>query len=98
MATWTRKPQERIGSYLFSGQFYATRGIMEALSMEEILFIQLDIQAFVREKKGIDYVQVYTDETGRKLFFIDQLNKEMIESGEFKDEDNHCTLMLASEY
>lgn len=98
MAIWQRQPQDRDGSYHFSGHFYATCGIMESLSIEEILLIRQDIQSFVREKKSVDYLQVYMDETGRKLFFIDQLNQEMIESGEYEDIDNYCTLMLASEY
>lgn len=98
MATWTRKPQEQIGSYFFSGQFYATQGITSELTMDEILFIHKDVQAFAKERGGIDYLQVYVDETGRKLFFIDQLSKEMVESGDYQDEDNHCTLLLSSEY
>lgn len=98
MANWKRKPQERDGSYLFSGQFYSTRGVASELSMDEILFIYQDVRAFAKQKCGIDYLQVYTDESGRKLFFIDQLSREMIDSGEYRDEDNHCTLMFASEY
>jgi hypothetical protein len=98
MATWTRKPQEKEGSYFFSGQFLVTRGVNMELSPEEILAIYQDVQAFVKEKDGIDYLQVYVDEEGRKLFFIDQLNREMIESGDYAEEHNHCTLMFAHEY
>lgn len=98
MITWSRKPQEKDGSYFFSGQFYTTRGVANELSINEILSICQDVQAFVQEKNGIDYLQVYTDENGRKLFFIDNLNKEMIESGHYRPEDNYCTLMFASEY
>jgi len=98
MSNWKRQKQERDGTYFFGGKFYATRGIVTELSIEEILFICQDLKAFVKEKNGIDYLQVYADEKGRKLFFIDQLNKEMIESGQYRDDDNHCTLMFASEY
>lgn len=98
MAQWRRQPQERNGNYFFSGQFYATRTVSETLSLSEILHIYLDVKAFARDKIGIDYLQVYTDERGRKLYFIDQLNKKMIESGLYKPEDNHCTLMFAEEY
>lgn len=98
MANWQRKPQEQEGSYFFSGQFYATRGVTLELPTNEILFIYQDVKKFVKEKNGIDYLQVYIDEKGRKLFFMDQLNKEMIESGNYKKEDNHCTLMFADEY
>lgn len=98
MDTWVRKPQEKKGNYFFSGQFYTTRGISDELSAEEILSIYQDVQSFVLEQNGIDYLQVYTDSKGRKLFFIDNLNKEMIESGQYRADDNYCTLMFASEY
>ena len=98
MAIWTRQKQECEGSYFFSGQFYATRGVSQDLSPAEILSIYMDVQAFAKQKNGIDYLQVYTDEQGRKLFFIDQLNTEMIASGEYRPEDNHCTLLWAHEY
>ena len=99
MANWTRQPQEQEESYFFSGKFLVTRGIDTELSKEEILSIYENVQQFVQEKDGIDYLQVFTDEQNRKLFFIDQLNTEMIESGNFNlEEDNHCTLMFAHEY
>jgi uncharacterized protein (DUF2126 family) len=95
---WTRKPQEQDGSYFFSGQFYATRATAHELTNAEILSIYNDVRAFAQEKNGIDYLQVYTNEKGHKLFFIDQLSREMIESGDYNEEDNHCTLMWAHEY
>ncbi|MEL6943848.1 MAG: hypothetical protein AAFO82_14395, partial [Bacteroidota bacterium] len=92
MATWTRQVQEQEGTYFFSGKFLVTRGVNESLSQEEILAIYQNVQAFVQEKNGIDYLQVFLDESGRKLFFIDQLNKQMIESGDYAAEHNYCTL------
>ena len=96
--TWTRKLQENPGKYFFSGKFYITQGVSESLSLEEITTICLDLQAFVKEQNGIDYLQVYECTDGRKVWFIDQLDAEMIASGEFKPEDNHCTLLLPEEY
>lgn len=98
MSQWTRKPQEKDGTYLFSGNFYTTRRVYDELSHQEIRAIHADVKAFAQAKQGIDYLQVYEDELGRKLFFIDQLNREMINSGNYKEEDNHCTLLFASEY
>jgi hypothetical protein len=57
---WTRKPQEQEGNYYFSGTFYLTAGVKQALSEEEIKAIYNDVQAFVKEKDGIDYLQVFT--------------------------------------
>lgn len=98
MATWTRQPQEIGGKYQFSGQFVVTQTVQDELTKLEIIGIYYDVLKFVEEKGGIDYLQVYTDEQGRKLFFIDQLNKDMIESGEHDAEDNYCTLLFAHEY
>lgn len=81
MATWTRKPQEQDGNYFFFGQFLATRSVVEELPTNEIISICHDIKTFVHQKNGVDYLQVYTDEQGRKLYLINQLSKEMIESG-----------------
>lgn len=96
---WKRKPQEQEGTYFFSGTFLITRGVQDLLNPEEILGIYLEIQHLVKDQKGLDYLQVYIhEETEQKLFFIDQLNKEMIESGGYLTEYNYCTLMLAEEY
>lgn len=98
MTTWTRKPQEQKGSYFFAGQFYATKGVANELAAEEIMAIYVDAKMHVWHNDGADYLFVYMDEQGRKLFFIDNLNKEMIESGQYGPEHDYCTLMLASEY
>lgn len=96
---WIRQPQEQEGTYQFNGKFFVTRGVQELLTLEEITEICLEIRGLVKQKGGLDYLQVFVDEdSGQKLFFIDQLNKEMIASGDFKPEYNHCTLMLAEEY
>lgn len=98
MCNWERKPQEKTGSYFFSGQFYTTKGVATTLTVDEIMSIYTDAKMYVWHNDGADYLFVYTDEQDRKLFFIDNLSKEMIESGEYKPEDNYCTMMLSTEY
>lgn len=99
MATnWTRKPQEQEGKYFFSGNFYCTKRVNEEIPHEEIQSIYNEIKTLVQEKNGLDYLQVFEDGKGRKLFLIDQLNEDMIASGGYKPEDNHCTLLFAEEY
>lgn len=95
---WKRQPQERTGNYLFSGSFLITAAVYETLLRDEVLEIYDDLRAFANNQNGIDYLQIYTNENGKRLFFIDQLSKEMIESNEFTNEDNHCTLMYSHEY
>lgn len=98
MATWQRNEQECEGTYFFNGEFYITRGVQDALSPQEITAIYQDVQQYVKEHNGADYLFVFTDEQERKLFFIDQLNTEMIASGQFAKEYNYCTLLFAEEY
>lgn len=98
MTQWTRKPQEQHGSYFFTGSFYVTRGVAQELTEAEIAAIYLDVQTYVREHDGADYLFVYTSTDGRKLFFIDNLSREMIESGQYRPEENYCTLLFAYEY
>ena len=98
MAVWTHQPPEQGGTYYFSGKFLVTNGVQAELTPLEIAKIYTHIQGLVRKEKGIDYLQVFKNKTGVKLFFIDQLNKAMIESGDYAKEHNYCTLMLASEY
>ena len=96
---WIRQPQEQKGDYWFSGKFLVTKGIQRLLTAEEIFGIYQEIQRLVEEQQGIDYLVVFLhSETQQKLFFIDQLSKGMIDSGDFLPEYNNCTLMLSSEY
>ena len=96
---WILQPQEQGGSYFFSGQFYVTKGIEALLSYDEIFELYQRVKQLVLEKDGLDYLVVFKHkQTAQKLFFIDQLSKEMIKSGDFKATDNHCTLLLAEEY
>lgn len=99
LAKWLYQPQEIEGSYQFSGSFYVTAGIQETLTQDEIFDIYLFIKLLAKDKNNLDYLQAFVhNQTGQKLFFIDQLNKEMIDSGHYSLEDNYCTLLLASEY
>ncbi len=99
VATWTRKPQERNDQkYFFSGRFYFTKGVFEELQFDEIAAIYNDVRNYAKQRKGIDYLQVYIDEQGRKLFFIDQLDRRMVESGEYDEQYHYCTLLWSHEY
>lgn len=99
--TWTRKPQECEGDYHFNGLFLITQGIQAKLSPEEIATIYQEIQTLVTEQNGLDYLQVFENETGDKLFFIDSMAKSVMEKNKIDPNDpdyNHCTLMFAHEY
>ena len=97
--SWEIQPQETTGTYKFSGTFLVTHGVNETLTPKEIAIIYHTIQKMVKESDGIDYlISIIHSETKQKLFFIDQLNQEMLDSGQYSTENNYCTLMLTSEY
>ena len=102
MATWTRKPQECDGDYHFSGRAYLTQGVQASLSADEIAFIVADLLAFVEQSDGVDYLQCYEADDGRRVWCIDQLRRAVKESGEFTAEQlaeyDHWTMLLPEEY
>lgn len=97
-SVWIRKPQEQEGTYFYSGQLYVTPAVLNSVPPNDILAICTDIQLFVKEKNGIDYLQIYVNDKGDKLYFIDQLKKEMVECGKYGPEENYCTLLFSWEY
>ena len=102
MTTWKRLPQEQQGDYFFSGQAYMTRGIQDALSPEEVALVVADLQAFVQQENGVDYLQCYEADDGRRAWCIDQLRQSVKDSGEFTPEQlaeyDHWTILLPDEY
>jgi disulfide oxidoreductase YuzD len=100
MANWTRQPQECSGTYMFSGHFLCTQTVKAKLTDEEIRAIYFDTLQAVKENNGLDYLQVFKNEQGMKLYFIASLNQEMIETGEYDLDDidhNHCMLCFPEE-
>lgn len=95
---WVRKQQEQEGTYRFSGAFFVTRGVQSKVRPEDIAAIYFEIQTLVQENNGLDYLQVFENGKGDRLFFIDQCNPEMMQDEAFKPEDNYCTLLFNYEY
>ena len=95
---WELQPQETNSTYHFSGRFLVTSGVQAELTDEEIRTIYFLVQKLVKENDGLDYLLVFKNKEGLKLFFIDQLNQEMLASSDHPPEHHYCTLLLASEY
>src|SRR5215213_3801015 len=98
MATWKRLPQEENEDqdYWFKGAGYLTAEISSTIPPPEIAEILRDLHEFVREKQGIDYLQVYEREDGTRIWVIDQVPQH-----ELKDhppEHNHFTILYPHEY
>lgn len=72
--------------------------IEEELNIFQIHAIAYQVRELAKEKDGLDYLQVFKDENGRKLFFIDNLNDDMVTSRNFDPDCSYCTLMFATEY
>jgi hypothetical protein len=96
---WQRQAQENEGEkYFFNGNFYCTHKVHQELTEQEIIFIYLDVMKFVQANYGIDYLQIYKDNRNLTLYFIDNLNEEQLNSDNYNEEDNYCTLLFADEY
>jgi hypothetical protein len=96
--TWVLQKQEKEGTYAFSGNIYMTRSVQEEIPFETVQKIIATIHDLVIEQGGLDYLQVFVNEKGQKLFFIDNLNEAMLKSGDYGKENNYATLMFAHEY
>jgi hypothetical protein len=97
MANWTRLPQEEGDQdFWFAGSCFLTRGVSSSLSAEEIQSILTDLNEFVKEKQGIDYLQVYEREDGLRVWVIDQIPRS--ELCDHPDAHNHFTLLFPEEY
>lgn len=99
-AKWTLQPQECEGKYMFSGKTYMTRRISDELHFLEVVMIIAEVKKRVVENNGADYLQVFTDDSGRKIFVIDQLNEEMKAENpaEWVKENDLFTILFAEEY
>lgn len=97
---WEYKaPEYETGDYWFDGKFFITRSVQEALSEAEILFIYAHIINLVQQKGGQDFLQVFEQkDKDYKLFFIDQVTRSSLQTGEQPSEHNYCTLMFSEEY
>lgn len=98
MTKWTRQPQETDGEYFFDGEIYMTRGVAETIAVHEIAEIVFDLRKAVEREVGLDYLQVYTNEEGIRLWIIDQLSRTMVESGDYEEGSHHCAIMFPEEY
>ena len=97
MATWKRLPQEQENQdYWFTGSCFLTRNVFDKLSSEEVQWILSDLREFVKEKQGIDYLQVYERDDGLRVWAIDQIRK--IELNDHPVEHNHFTLLFPEDY
>jgi hypothetical protein len=97
MATWTRLPQEEEDQdYWFAGSCFLTRGISGTLSSEEVMYILTDLYEFVKEKQGIDYLQVYERDDGLRVWVIDQIRRS--ELNDHPHAHNNFTLLFPEEY
>ena len=76
-------PQEKEGDYQFSGQFVATRCAIEKFGDAVIIGAHIILQKQVKQKGGLDYLQVFEID-GQRLWFIDDVT--------------HVTALLPSDY
>jgi len=94
---WTRQPQEQENKkYFFNGRSLITAGAQALLTQAEAIKMVQELQKLAIEKKGIDYLQVFKNENGKRIWVIDQLDEGM--KKEHPPEHNYFTILLPSEY
>lgn len=94
---WKLQPQEKENQkYFFNGKCLITQGAQELLSQEEALQIIGLLQKIAKEKNGIDYLQCFKNESGERIWIIDQLDTNM--KKEHPSEHDYFTFLLPSEY
>ncbi len=66
----------------------------------EVMSVMQDVRAKVREHKGLDYLQVYENEKGDKIWVIDENSRSVLEQNKLtgNKEYHHCTILLPDEY
>ena len=97
MAIWKRLPQENEGQdFWFQGRCLLTHGVSTNLSPEEVQAILADLHEFVKEKQGVDYLQVYEREGGLRVWIIDQVPKSELDDHPLSH--NHYTILFPEEY
>lgn len=85
---------------MFQGQILLTQEVQADIPEEEIIQIINSTQLAAQEQEGLDYLQVFENEKGAKLYFIASANKTMLESGQFDPNDieyNNCVLCYPHE-
>lgn len=100
MAIWKMKKQECEGTYMFQGHLLVSAEVQADIPREEIIEIIETTQSIAKEKGGLDYLQVFENEYGEKLYFIASANQDMLESGNFDPDDieyNNCVLCYPHE-
>jgi len=98
---WTLLPQEvNSTEYTFSGKIFVTARIKNELSVVDISYMLSILSSKVIALGGLDYLQVFKNETGQKVFIIDNLSKrhKEIASKEYVEENDYYTVMFADEY
>jgi len=76
-------PQEKEGSYQFSGKFLSTRAAVEKFGEAVIIAAHIMLLKEIKQKGGLDYLQVFEID-GQRLWFIDDVS--------------HVTCLLPEDY
>ena len=76
-------PQEQEGTYMFNGNFVATRNAIEKFGEAVIVAAHIMLLKEVKRKGGLDYLQVFEID-GERLWFIDDIS--------------HVTALLPGDY
>jgi hypothetical protein len=101
MATWQLLPKEQSGNYFFSGKVININcSVIDDIQLPEILLLFSMLRKIAAKTNGLKAVQafVHSNDKSKKLYFVDNLSKEMINKGKFQEDENYCTIMWDYEF
>ena len=101
MATWQWLLQKQSGSHFFTGKLININcSVIDDIQLPEILLLLDVVRKFAERLNGLNAVQVFVNsqDSSKKLYLVDNLSKEMIESGKFKEVENICSVMWDYEF
>jgi hypothetical protein len=87
MEKWEHLPQEQEGNYMFSGRWLMSSEVSEKLHGIEIQHIINDVSRAVKEQNGIDWLQIFVNKEGVKVYAICSVDRDQLGSGEFDPND-----------
>ena len=98
---WRLLPQEGTGTFQFNGQFKVSNTVNHFLDTRIILHFYNEVKREVLRRGGAEQIFVIeriVDGKIEQIFLVDELNSEMIASGDYDVRDNFCRMIFNYEY
>ena len=72
---WFMQPLKITGVFRFYGELVLSNSIRKALNNQDINLILMDIKHAVQKNGGIDYLQIFSNRSRKKIYVVDNFRK-----------------------